>query len=93
MYGWISGGILDLLLTEDLELNVRITEGEYCKLKIEYGKIPMLSHVSKHSYFYENNEDVVQVEDFTKQLAPKYLLSGAMNSRSHSSKLFRYIFR
>lgn len=92
MYGWISGGILDLLLTEDLELNVRITEGEYCKLKIEYGKIPMLSHVSKHSYFYENNEDVVQVEDFTKQLAPKYLLSGAMNSRSHSSKLFRYIY-
>ncbi|MFH0234552.1 hypothetical protein ACGRPC_14045 [Vibrio diabolicus] len=83
---------MDLLLTEDLELNVRITEGEYCKLKIEYGKIPMLSHVSKHSYFYENNEDVVQVEDFTEQLAPKYLLLGAMNSnRTHPSCFDIYI--
>ncbi|WP_413483709.1 HEPN domain-containing protein [Shewanella baltica] len=83
---------MDLLLTEDLELNVRITEGEYCKLKIKYGKTPELSHVSNHSYFYENNEDIIQVEGFTEQLAPKYLLSGAINSGTHSSKLFRYVY-
>ena len=92
MYGLISGGILDLLLAEDLELNVRIAEGEYCKLEIEYGKIPTLSHVGDYSYVYENNEDVIQVEDFTEQQAPKYLLSGAINSGTHSSKLFRYVY-
>ncbi|WP_017630637.1 hypothetical protein [Vibrio sp. 624788] len=83
---------MDLLLAEDLELNVRITEGEYCKLKVKYGKMPALSHVSKHSYFYENNEDVIHVEEFTEQLAPKYLLSGAIDSGTHSSKLFRYVY-
>ncbi|MEI8655519.1 hypothetical protein [Vibrio sp. Hal054] len=83
---------MDLLLAENLELNVRITEGEYGKLKINYGQLPKLSHVSKHSYFYENNEDTIEVEDFTEQLAPKYLLSGTINSSSHFSKLFRYVY-
>ena len=83
---------MDLLLAEDLALNVRISEGEYCKLKIKYGKIPVLSHVSNHSYFREINEDIIQVEDFTEPLAPKYLLSGAINSRTHSSKFFRYVY-
>ena len=92
VYYWISGEILDLLLTENLELNVRITEGEYCKLKIKYGNIPVLSHISKHSYFHENREDVIQVESFTEQLASKYLLSDAINSGTPSSKFFRYVY-
>lgn len=83
---------LDLLLAEDLELNVQITKGEYCKLKIEYGKFPTLSHVNKLFYFEEYNKDEIQVEDFTEQLASKYLLSGAINSITHSSKSFRYIY-
>lgn len=83
---------MDLLLAEDLELNVRITEGEYCKLKIKYGKMPELSHVNKYSYFYENNEDVIHVEGFTEQLAPKYRLSEAIDSGTYSSKLFRYVY-
>ncbi|NQZ59114.1 MAG: hypothetical protein HRT88_16800 [Lentisphaeraceae bacterium] len=84
---------MDLLLGEDLELNARITDREYCKLKIKYGNIPVLSHVSNHSYFYGNNEDVIQIEDFTEQLAPKYILSGAINSGTHSSsKLFQYVY-
>ncbi|MDC5852237.1 hypothetical protein OPW32_23875 [Vibrio europaeus] len=83
---------MDLLLAENLELNVRIAEGEYCKLEINYGKMPRLSHVSKHSYFYKNNEDVVQVEGFTEQLSPTYHLSGAIESRMYSSKMFRYVY-
>lgn len=83
---------MDLLLTEDLELNVRIAEGEYCKLKLEYGKFPTLSHVGTHSYFNKSNDDVIQVEDFTEQRAPKYLLSDAINSGTHSSKMFRYLY-
>ncbi|MFP3353392.1 hypothetical protein R0K04_18525 [Pseudoalteromonas sp. SIMBA_153] len=83
---------MDLLLTEDLELNVRITEGEYCKLKLSYGKIPSLSHVKKDLYFYECNKDYIQVEGFTEKQTSKYLLSGAINSGSHSSKLFQYVY-
>ncbi|MCL1127934.1 hypothetical protein [Shewanella surugensis] len=88
----MSGEILDLLLAGNLELNVRVTEGEYCKLEIKHGKVPALSHVSNHLYFYENNSDIVQVEGFTEQLAPKYLLSGAIDSGTHLFKLFRYVY-
>lgn len=83
---------MDLLLTENLELNVRITEGEYCKLKVKYGKIPSLYHVSKYSYFHKNNEDFIQVEAFTEQRASNYILSGAIDSGANSSKLFRYVY-
>ncbi|MBH0062432.1 hypothetical protein I6E85_14930 [Pseudoalteromonas sp. NZS71] len=81
---------MDLLLTKDLELNVRNTEGEYFKLKLNYGKMPLLTHVSNH--FYEYKEDEIQVEDYTEQRTPRYLLSGAINSGGQSSKLFRYIY-
>ncbi|MBH0055681.1 hypothetical protein I6F65_01805 [Pseudoalteromonas sp. SWXJZ94C] len=81
---------MDLLLTEDLELNVRITEGEYFKLKLNYGNMPLLTHVSKH--FYEYKGDEIQVEGFTEKQTPKYLLSGAIDSGGQSSKLFRYIY-
>lgn len=83
---------MELLLAEDLELNVRTNEGEYCKLKIKYGHFPVLSHVSSPLYFYEHSEDVIQVEDFTEQPASKYLLSCAINSGTQSSRLFRYVY-
>ncbi|WP_110574908.1 HEPN domain-containing protein [Marinomonas alcarazii] len=83
---------MDLLLAENLDLNVRIAEGEYCKLKIKFGSLPKLSHVSKHWYFYDNNEDVIQVEGFTEPLSPKYLLSQALNSGTYTNKLFRYVY-
>lgn len=83
---------MELLLAKDLEINVRISEGEYFKLKVNYGKMPKLSHISNLTYFYDNHEDEIQVEGFTEQLAEKYLLSGATSSGTNSSKLFRYIY-
>ena len=81
---------MDLLLNENLELNVRILESKYGKLKINYGNIPTLSYVDNYSHNID--KDVIQVEDLTDLSLNKYLLSGPINSENNLDKLFKYVY-